>query len=136
MLLQGVLINPGWEVPGASGGGAAVANLCRLPLPGLCPVGFVFIWVQKPDILAVVVQMRQWGFCYVENLTWVFLHRNNRIMRLPSPHFRRSHLTLFLFRKDGRVPASSPPPTTTHTHTTTTTISFPLVLGINEGQDV
>ena len=99
---QGVLINPGWEVSGASGS-EAVSLLAKLPIQRLCPIGFIFIWVQKQHISAVVRQMGKWGFGYVENLTWVFLHRNHSIPQLPSEFVRRSHLTLFLFRKEGEA---------------------------------
>lgn len=98
--VQGLLINPGWEIPGATGA-AAVAGLTKLPLPRLCPVGFVFIWVDKQHIAPVVKQMSRWGFVYIENLTWVLTHANHSILRLPSAYAQRSHLTLFLFRKEG-----------------------------------
>lgn len=99
--LQGVLINPGWEVVKARGLEAA-ASLAKLPIPKLCPIGFIFIWVQKGHISAVMQQMGKWGFAYVENLTWVFLHQNHSVLRLPAEYVQSSHLTLFLFRKEGR----------------------------------
>lgn len=49
MLLQGVLINQGWEVKGATGD-ASVACLAKLPIQQLCPVGFIFIWVDKVHV--------------------------------------------------------------------------------------
>lgn len=78
-----------------------MAKLAKVPLPRLCPVGFVFIWVDKLLISPVVKQMSRWGYVYIENLTWVFMHANNTILRLPSACAQRSHLTLFLFRKEG-----------------------------------
>lgn len=111
LTMQGVLINPGWDGSGPTGP-AATGSLAKLPIPRLCPIGFVFIWVQKQHISAVVRQMGKWGFAYVENLTWVFLHRNHSILRLPSEYVQRSHLTLFLFRKEGQkaCPLSTRPP--------------------------
>ena len=46
-------------------------------------------------------QMNRWGYIYVENLTWVWLGPGGRILALPSPLARASHLTLFIFRKEG-----------------------------------
>ena len=48
-MLQGVLINRGWEVDGAEGD-AGVARLARVPLARLCPSGFVFIWADKAHV--------------------------------------------------------------------------------------
>jgi hypothetical protein len=42
--------------------------------------------------------MSRWGYVYVENLTWVWLHANNSVLRLPSPLVSASHLTLYIFR--------------------------------------
>lgn len=51
---------------------------------------------------AVVKLMSRWGYSYVENLTWVLLHPNHSILRLPYPCIQRSHITLYIFRKDGQ----------------------------------
>ena len=45
--------------------------------------------------------MYEWGFAYVENLTWVYVAANNTVTTLPSAYAQRSHTTLFLFRKEG-----------------------------------
>lgn len=45
--------------------------------------------------------MDKWGFCYVENLTWVQMAPNNTVVAAPSVYARRSHLSLFIFRKSG-----------------------------------
>ena len=44
-----------------------------------------------------------WGYAYVENLTWVLVAPNHRILRLPYAKglARRSHLTLLIFRREG-----------------------------------
>lgn len=104
--VQAVLINPGWELPDATGSDAA-AKLAKVPIPRLCPVGFIFVWVPKRLISAVVKQLSRWGFVYIENLTWVFQHANNEILRLPSEYVQCSHLTLYIFRKDGRALTST-----------------------------
>lgn len=50
LLLQGVLINRGWEVEGAADSNAVTARLAKLPLPQLCPAGFVFAWADKAHV--------------------------------------------------------------------------------------
>ena len=46
-------------------------------------------------------QMRGWGYCYIENLTWVYLQPNARVLALPSRYANSSHLTLLMFRREG-----------------------------------
>ena len=94
---QAVLVNGGWEAEGAD----ATARLAKVPLPRLVPVGFVFVWAQKQHVAALVKQLYRWGYCYIENLTWVQLAANNTVLTLPAPYAQRSHLTLLIFRKDG-----------------------------------
>lgn len=45
-LLQAVLINQGWECKDGKSR-ALVARLAKVPMAQLCPMGFVFIWVDK-----------------------------------------------------------------------------------------
>ena len=52
--------------------------------------------------------MDKWGFSYVENLTWVHMAPNNTVVAAPSLYARRSHLSLFIFRKSG-VPIATHP---------------------------
>lgn len=47
--------------------------------------------------------MSRWGFSYVENLTWVLLAPNHSILQLPCANVQRSHITLYIFRKDGKL---------------------------------
>ena len=103
---QAVLVNAGWEAEGAD----AAARLAKVPLPRLVPVGFVFVWAQKQHVAALVRQLYRWGFCYIENLTWVQMAANNTVLTLPAAYAQRSHLTLLIFRKDGapRPPHSLP----------------------------
>ena len=48
-------------------------------------------------------QLYKWGFQYVENLTWVYMDANNTILTLPSDYAQKSHLTLFIFRREGEL---------------------------------
>ncbi|KAL4425126.1 hypothetical protein ABPG77_008231 [Micractinium sp. CCAP 211/92] len=93
------LINPGWECEGR--GDAAVKRLARVPLRRLVPRGFVFVFVEKQHVQALCRLMRSWGYCYIENLTWVHLQSNHRVLRLPGRYTNRSHLTLYMFRREG-----------------------------------
>lgn len=45
--------------------------------------------------------MRFWGYCYIENLTWVYLQPSHRVLQLPGRYANRSHLTLYMFRREG-----------------------------------
>jgi hypothetical protein len=45
--------------------------------------------------------MSAWGFSYVENLSWVLLQPNHAILRLPYACLQRSHITLYIFRREG-----------------------------------
>lgn len=49
----------------------------------------------------MVKLLYKWGYIYVENLTWVQMAPNNTIITAPSAYAQRSHLTLFIFRKNG-----------------------------------
>lgn len=95
----GVLINPGWEGTGIKPGG--VSRLAKIPIPSLNPHGFIFIWLKKTQIQQVWSLMTKWRYVYVENLTWVMLKPNNQIMMGDSEVTRISHLTLYIFRKEG-----------------------------------
>lgn len=53
------------------------------------------------QIAEVVTLLDKWGFSYVENLTWVHMAPNNTVVAAPSLYARRSHLSLFIFRKAG-----------------------------------
>ena len=44
--MQAVLINQGWECKDAKGK-AVAARLAKVPMTRLCPMGFIFIWVDK-----------------------------------------------------------------------------------------
>ena len=100
---QGLFISAGWaHSPTSAAQQDPLERLAKLPIPHLCPIGFVFIFADKEHIAGVVKLMQRWKFIYIENLTWVFLHANNSILRLPSPYARRSHLTLLMFRREGQ----------------------------------
>lgn len=93
------LINPGWECEGR--GDAAVQRLARVPLRRLVPRGFLFVFVEKQHVQALCRLMRFWGYCYIENLTWVYLQPSHRVLQLPGRYANRSHLTLYMFRREG-----------------------------------
>ena len=98
----GVLINRGWEhaAPGAPPRDRT-RKLERLRLDRLCPAGFVFIWVQKEDVARVMDHMYAKGFNYIENFTWVQMRPTNSPAEDRSDFFRRSHATLYFFRRTG-----------------------------------
>lgn len=52
---------------------------------------------------AVCRALSGWGYVYVENLTWVHMTPANAIAGLPGRHFRRSHSTLLMFRREGEA---------------------------------
>lgn len=100
-----MLINRGWEAPpdptARDPDAHVVSKLAALQLHRACPAGFVFIWVDKQHIAPVMDLMYKWRFVYVENLNWLLLGADNQLLGLPADYFARSHLTLFIFRKDG-----------------------------------
>ncbi|GAX82521.1 hypothetical protein CEUSTIGMA_g9948.t1 [Chlamydomonas eustigma] len=95
---QAVMINQGWEGQNKE---ALLDRLKKIPLNRLCPSGFVFAWSDKRHLQLITKQMYAWGFIYVENLTWVWMHPNNSILCEHDLHAKRSHLTLLIFRKEG-----------------------------------
>lgn len=77
------------------------------PPPGCLP-GLLACWPAPARMapnphrpLRFLPQMRAWGYCYIENLTWVYLRPNHEILRLPSRYANASHLTLYMFRREG-----------------------------------
>lgn len=114
--VQAIMIGSGWEDHGPAGASSTAGlshdaascrrpgcnvtrRLAKVPLSALCPHGFIFIWAAKQDISAVFRLLGKLGFMYVENLTWVLLHANGSVLHLPEYHTKRSHVTLFIFRK-------------------------------------
>ncbi|GLC40002.1 hypothetical protein PLESTF_001771400 [Pleodorina starrii] len=103
-----VMVNAGWQ-PGLDaaeafevGREAEVMRRFRcLPLPRLVPRGFVLVWAHKGLLQAVCRCLAGWGYVYVENLTWVHLTPANAIAAQAGAHFRRSHSTLLIFRREG-----------------------------------
>ena len=68
----GVLLNPPWV-------SVTPKQIEGLALPKLCPVGFIFVWVEKEVLDQVVDVLVQQKYVYVENLTWVLMTANNRV---------------------------------------------------------
>ena len=79
--------------------GRVVAKQAKLNLPAICPIGFIFIWVDKAVLSDVVYLMEKWKYNYVENLTWVQMAPHNKRMRGTAPYMATSHRTLMLFRR-------------------------------------
>ncbi|EFJ41584.1 hypothetical protein VOLCADRAFT_98443 [Volvox carteri f. nagariensis] len=103
-----IMVNAGWQPPGAADAfeGGREAEVMRgflsLPIPRLCPRGFIFVWAHKGLLQAVCRALAGWGYVYVENLTWVHLTPANAIATSQrGRHFRRSHSTLLIFRREG-----------------------------------
>jgi hypothetical protein len=91
----------------------------------LIPNGLIFLWVEKELIFDVrtcltiavfffffdvIVILRQavkilmnWGFIYVENLVWVKKGVNNKFVTQPYPYFKRTKLSLLIFRRPSDV---------------------------------
>ncbi|KAJ2632907.1 hypothetical protein H4R22_000904 [Coemansia sp. RSA 1290] len=82
-----------------------IGKLTAVPVNKLLvPGAFLFTWCEKeliPDMCEMAE--RQWGLKYVENFCWVRQLTNNHIARLESPFFRRSKVTLLIFRKEGNL---------------------------------
>mmetsp|Transcript_6269 Transcript_6269/g.15494 ORF Transcript_6269/g.15494 Transcript_6269/m.15494 type:complete len:474 (+) Transcript_6269:82-1503(+) len=98
----GVLINPDWRLEleaGAVDKADRLRCLKEVPLRKLCPTGFIFIWVEKSDVQNVCEWMYKLDYVYVENLTWVQMLPNNEMVHDHSQYTRRSHMTLYIFRK-------------------------------------
>lgn len=69
-----MLINPGWDScpnDACEDDASSRQALAAIPLPRLCPKGFVFVWAEKHRLAMVTRQMYKWGYIYVENFTWV-----------------------------------------------------------------
>ncbi|KAG2431763.1 hypothetical protein HXX76_009259 [Chlamydomonas incerta] len=104
---QCIMVNAGWQPADAAdaferGEEAAVLERLRsVPIPKLCPKGFIMVWAHKGLLQAVCRALAGWGYVYVENLTWVHMSPANAIAGLPGRHFRRSHSTLLMFRREG-----------------------------------
>lgn len=101
---QAVLVNSGWQEDGkpctsAIGSGSAAGGLQAVPFQQLVPHGFIFIWAQKHEISDIFSLLCDVGYSYVENLTWVMIHVDKSILKLPDHYSRRSHMTLLIFRK-------------------------------------
>ncbi|KAJ2502409.1 hypothetical protein GGH96_001072 [Coemansia sp. RSA 1972] len=82
-----------------------IAKLTAIPVDKmLVPGAFLFTWCEKellPDMCEIAET--HWGLKYVENFCWVRHLTNNHIARLDSPFFRRSKVTLLIFRSMGSL---------------------------------
>ncbi|KAJ2046167.1 hypothetical protein H4S04_005199 [Coemansia sp. S16] len=80
-----------------------ISQLTAIPVHKmLVPGAFLFTWCEKellPDMCEIAE--KEWGLKYVENFCWVRHQTNNHIAKLPSNYFRRSKVTLLIFRREG-----------------------------------
>ena len=95
----GLHINPDWTVDHGTEKGDRLQRLRKIPLNKLCPTGFIFIWIDKRDVQGVCELMYKQKYVYVENLTWVYMRPDNKMVHDESKYMRNSHLTLYIFRK-------------------------------------
>ena len=70
-----ILVNPPWD-------GIKPGQLAGMQLEKHCPLGFIFVWVEKEVLSDVVDVFAAASFVYVENLTWVLMAPNNKVRRL------------------------------------------------------
>lgn len=74
----GVLLNPPWHAR------VTPAHVAALHLERVCPLGFIFVWVEKEVLSDVVDVFVKASFVYVENLTWVHMSPMNRVRVLTA----------------------------------------------------
>ncbi|KAJ1736069.1 hypothetical protein LPJ61_000212 [Coemansia biformis] len=103
--LQCVYMDPPLLIPGedAKPNYFDIARLAAVPVGKLLvPGGFLVAWCEK-ELLPDMCEMaeKSWGLKYVENFCWVLQQTNNHIARLESAYFRRSKVTLLIFRSVG-----------------------------------
>lgn len=86
---QGILMNP-----------STVSEIAGLDLSDeVIPQGLAFVWAEKEEIAELFSIMSEYGFEYVENFCWVKQAANNKRLRTSSAFFRKSKLSMLIFRK-------------------------------------
>ncbi|ORZ21199.1 hypothetical protein BCR42DRAFT_368925 [Absidia repens] len=94
------LLLPGEDpVPGK----ITIEDLAKLNVSQVVKAGFLFIWIEKEWIRELVRITKDWGFKYVENFCWIKKNINNHIAQQPFEYFRKSKLSLLIFRKEGEI---------------------------------
>ncbi|KAK9761102.1 hypothetical protein K7432_014236 [Basidiobolus ranarum] len=86
-----------------SPGKITLEQLAALEISQIVPVGFLFVWIEKEYLPDIVQIADKWGFKYVENFCWIKKNINNQIACQPSAYFRKSKLSLLIFRKEGDI---------------------------------
>ena len=79
-----------------------------LHLERLVPRGFIWIWVPKHFAHKVTLALEDLRFFYVESLTWIKMHVNNRISMSKSRYFNNSKLTMYIFRRRDKTGRTYP----------------------------
>ena len=90
---EGILMDPPWNK-------ITPEQLTKLKITdNLIKCGLLFIWTPKELYWRVINALQSWKFEYVENLVWVQLTPNNKLLRTTSQFFKKSKLSLLLFKK-------------------------------------
>ncbi|KAJ1914967.1 hypothetical protein IWQ60_008613, partial [Tieghemiomyces parasiticus] len=102
---QAIYMDPPLLLPGepVTPGKITIDQLSSLPVGDMTPNGFLFVWVEKELLPDMVYLAARWRFKYVENFCWIKKRVNNQIARQTSTYFRKSKLTLLIFRKEGEI---------------------------------
>ncbi|RUO96593.1 hypothetical protein BC936DRAFT_141775 [Jimgerdemannia flammicorona] len=102
---QAVYMDPPLLLPGEapSPGKITIDQLKTLRIPSVVPKGFLFVWLEKEHLPAIVRMADAWGFKYVENFCWIQKRVNNGIAKREYRYFNKSKLSCLIFRKEGDV---------------------------------
>ncbi|RUS23395.1 hypothetical protein BC938DRAFT_475113 [Jimgerdemannia flammicorona] len=98
---QAVYMDPPLLLPGEapSPGKITIDQLKTLRIPSVVPKGFLFVWLEKEHLPAIVRMADAWGFKYVENFCWIQKRVNNGIAKREYRYFNKSKLSCLIFRK-------------------------------------
>ncbi|KAF9102862.1 hypothetical protein BGX27_010836 [Mortierella sp. AM989] len=78
-------------------------QLSQLNISTVLPRGFLFVWIEKEFLPALVQMAEKWELRYVENFCWIKKTVNNQISCEKSPYFNSSKLSLLVFRREGDI---------------------------------
>jgi hypothetical protein len=97
----GVLLNPPWSTS------VTPAQVASLHLEKVCPLGFIFVWVEKEVLSDVVDVFARVNYVYVENLTWVHRTASNRVrvlsLRVPFSIHVLTRCSLAVIGRPGSI---------------------------------
>ena len=95
-----ILMDPPWKCQSKQNIGVDINDIKQINIPK--SVLFIFIWTEKEMIPGTVGLMEEWNFNYVENFVWVKKKVNNTFFEQESSYFRKSKLTLLIFRRNSK----------------------------------